>query len=163
MATGAYTYVTPGVSITADPGTTTNCSNAPASISTVPATAPYPGGKIVDVTGVPNGTAAGTIVFLYRTVRYEFKNSGALAGRIGLLRTVGGTSSEIAAPFDTSARAAFCVLNNATPQIALPSPLSDARGLELRLNGASEATPRGSSAPKQSNLATSVFFNNRPD
>jgi prepilin-type N-terminal cleavage/methylation domain-containing protein len=163
MTTGAYTYVTSGVNITANPGTANNCTNAPASVTTVPTTGPYPAGQIINLNGVPNGTAEGTIVFLYRTVRYEFKSSGVLSGRIGLWRTVGGVSSEIAAPFDTSARAAFYVLNNSTPQIALPSPLSDARGLELRLNGASETTPRGSNAPKQSNLTTSVFFNNRPD
>jgi prepilin-type N-terminal cleavage/methylation domain-containing protein len=163
MATGTYTYVTSGVSITANPGTTSNCTNAPASITTVPAAGPYPAGQIINLNGIPNGTAEGTIVFLYRTVRYEFKASAALSGRIGLWRTVGGVSSEIAAPFDTSARAAFYVLNNATPQIAAPSPLSDARGLELRLNGASEGTPRGSPAPKKSNITTSVFFTNRPD
>lgn len=162
MMTGAYTYVTSGVGAPGT-GTASDCINTPDTVYTVPATGPYPAGKLVSLTGLPNGTAAGTIVFLYRTVRYEFKASGVLSGRIGLWRTMAGTSSEIAAPFDTSARAAFYVLNNSTPQIALPNPLSNARGLELRLNGASERTPRGSGAPKLSNLTTSVFFNNRPD
>ncbi len=159
MTTGAYTYVTSGVTVSS--GTASNCTSA--SITTVPATGPYPAGQIVNVTGVPNGTAPGSIVFFYRTVRYEFKASSVVSGRVGLWRTVGGTASEIAAPFDTAARVAFYVLNSSTPQIAVPATLSQARGLELRSNGASEATPRGSSAPKSSNITTSVFFTNRPD
>lgn len=159
MSTGAYTYVTTGVAL--DAGTTANCTNA--GIATVPATGPYPAGQIIDVSGVPNGTAPGTLVFLYRTVRYEFNASSAIPGRIGLWRTVAGTSSEIAAPFDTSARARFYVLNSSTSQLDVPSPLSNARGLDLQLNGASEVTPRGTNGPKRSNFTTSVFFINRPD
>jgi hypothetical protein len=160
MSTGAYTYVTSGVTVTS-PGTAANCTGA--GITTVPAASSYPAGKIINLTGVPNGTAAGTLVFLNRNVRYEFKASTAVSGRQGLWRTVGGTATELAAPFDTSARAAFYVLNATTAQVAVPGTLSQARGLELRLNGASEGTPRGSSGPKTSNITTSVFFTNRPD
>ena len=109
----------------------------------------------------------GQIVFLYRRIRYEFKNSTALPGRTGLFRTPlnapGPPSEELATPFAATARVNFYVLNNATPQAAVPGTLSDTRGLELVLNGMSERTPGGSAAPKTASLRTSVFFENRPD
>jgi hypothetical protein len=105
-------------------------------------------------------------VFLYRRVRYEFKNSVAVPGRIGLWRTtlgIGGTTEELAAPFAATARVNFYVLNNATAQAAVPASLQDIRGLELVLDGMSERAPGGSTAPKTFSLTTSVFFQNRPD
>ena len=108
---------------------------------------------------------AGSIMFLYRTIRYQFKNSTAINGRTGLFRTMisGGSTEEIATPFDNTARVNFYVLNNSVPQAAVPAPLSNIRGFELVLNGQSERTPRGSTAPKLANVTTSVFFENRPD
>jgi hypothetical protein len=108
----------------------------------------------------------GSIFFLFRRVRYEFKNSTSLPGRTGLFRTMlsGGVSEEIAAPFANTARVNFYVLNNsAAAQAGVPGTLSDVRGLELKLDGASERTPGGSAAPKVANVTTSVFFENRPD
>jgi hypothetical protein len=108
----------------------------------------------------------GSIVFLYRRVRYEFKNSVIMPGRTALWRTTlgfGGTAEELAGPFANTARVNFYVLNNATAQAAVPAPLSDIRGLELVLDGMSERAPGGSTAPKTANVTTSVFFQNRPD
>jgi hypothetical protein len=160
--TGTYTYVTSTPTIT-NPGTTGNCTTN--GITTVPASGTSPAGKIIDVGAtVSPAPAIGSLVFLYRKIRYEFKASTAVSGRIGLWRTVvGQTGQELAAPFDTSARAAFFVLNGTTAQTAVPSPISNTRGLELRLNGSSEVTPRGSTAPKNSNMVTAVYFTNRPD
>jgi hypothetical protein len=108
----------------------------------------------------------GQIVFLYRRIRYQFKNSTAVPGRTGLFRirlNDGNAEEELAAPFANTARVNFYVLNNATAQAAVPAPLSDTRGLELVLDGMSENTPGGSTAPKTANITTSVFFQNRPD
>jgi hypothetical protein len=117
-------------------------------------------------TAPPNGALVGSIVFLYRRVRYEFKNSAIIPGRTGLWRTtlgIGGTTEELAAPFANTARVNFYVLNAAAAQAAVPGTLSDIRGLELKLDGMSERTPGGSAAPKTSSMTTSVFFENRPD
>ena len=105
------------------------------------------------------------IVFLYRRIRYQFKNSTALPGRTGLFRIPlsGGGEEELATPFANTARVNFYVLNNSTAQAAVPAPLSDTRGLELVLDGMSERTPSGSTAPKTATVTTSVFFQNRPD
>ncbi len=109
----------------------------------------------------------GQIVFLYRRIRYQFKNSVALAGRTGLFRApvdaVGGPEEEIATPFAATARVNFYVLNNAVAQAAVPGTLGDIRGFELVLDGMSERAPQGSATYKTANVRTSVFFENRPD
>jgi hypothetical protein len=108
----------------------------------------------------------GSVVFLYRRIRYEFKNSVAIPGRTGLWRTTlgfGGTTEELAAPFAASARLNFYVGNNAVPQAAVPADLTTIRGLQLVLDGMSENTAGGGSTYKTANVVTSVFFENRPD
>jgi prepilin-type N-terminal cleavage/methylation domain-containing protein len=169
---GSYTYVAnanaPGVGAGA---TCTGALPAPLGINVpdggfLPAINGSPVGKAITLLGGPPvGTPVGTIVFLYRTIRYEFKNSTALPGRTGLFRTMvsGGTTEEIATPFDNTARVNFYVLNAAVAQAAVPASLANIRGLELVLNGASERTPGGSAAPKMATVTTSVFFENRPD
>jgi prepilin-type N-terminal cleavage/methylation domain-containing protein len=151
---GSYTYVTAGA----------NCTSA--SIATLAAFGGSPAGRVVNLGGTM-GTVppAGSIVFLFRRVRYEFKTSAALPGRTGLWRTLvstGGTE-ELVAPFDTTARVRFFVLASSTAQDAVPSPLGNVRGLEFRLDGMSENTARGNLSPKVSQITTSVFFENRPD
>jgi prepilin-type N-terminal cleavage/methylation domain-containing protein len=161
---GVYTYVTAAATLNTS-GTAANCTGP--NIATVPAFNGSPAGRVVDLGGalvpVP---PVGSIVFLFRRVRYEFKASVAVPGRIGLWRTmatVPTNTEEIAAPFDAAARVRFFVLNNAVAQTAVPAPLSDVRGLEFALDGISESTPRGSAAPMKSELTTSIFFENRPD
>jgi prepilin-type N-terminal cleavage/methylation domain-containing protein len=140
-------------------------------INTVPAMNGSPAGSIVNVTRnagtIFPAPDRGSIAFLYRRVRYEFKASVALPGRIGLWRTrldAGGTNTEeLAAPFDATARVNFYVGNNAAAQAAVPADLTTVRGFELILNGSSDRAPIGSAAPKTANLTTSVFFENRPD
>jgi prepilin-type N-terminal cleavage/methylation domain-containing protein len=176
-STGAYNYYTSTVvNLIPTVAAANACLNALPAVqgSINPGTGFFP-----SVNGSPQGkvvsliaTAAlnpippvGSIMFLYRTIRYEFKNSAAINGRIGLFRTMvsGGTTEEIATPFDNTARVNFYVLNNGVAQAAVPAPLSNIRGFELVLNGQSEKTPRGSAAPKAANVTTSVFFENRPD
>jgi prepilin-type N-terminal cleavage/methylation domain-containing protein len=169
-AAGTYTYQTAAVSLTT-PGTPGNCVAAvPTTITTLPSINGSPAGQTVNVGGaVPlvaaGGPPVGSIFFLFRRVRYEFKASTALPGRTGLYRTMlsGGTTEEIATPFAATARVNFYVLNAATAQAAVPGTLPNVRGLELKLDGMSERTPGGSSAPKTASVTTSVFFENRPD
>jgi prepilin-type N-terminal cleavage/methylation domain-containing protein len=174
-ATGAYTYQTAAVALT-NPGTPGNCTLAvPATINAgtggaLPSINGSPAGKVINLGGaVPlvaaGGPPVGSIFFLFRRVRYEFKNSVAIPGRTGLWRTTltGGATEELASPFSNTARVNFYVLNAAAAQSAVPGTLSDIRGLELVLDGMSERTPGGSTAPKTANVTTSVFFENRPD
>lgn len=136
-------------------------------IVTLPALNGAPAGQVVQLagTGIAPAPVRGTILYLYRRVRYEFKASVALPGRIALWRTLvtTNTSEELAAPFDATARVNFYVLANPVAQAAVPAPLTDVRGLELVLTGMSERAPGGTAAPKTSPVTTSVFFQNRPD
>jgi prepilin-type N-terminal cleavage/methylation domain-containing protein len=172
--TGSYTYytsLTPSSVPAAGLATTCTAVVAPDMpiVAPVPSTNGSPVGKVVTLVATANLAGPppkGSIVFLYRTIRYEFKNSTALPGRTGLFRTrvTGGIpEEELVTPFDNTARVNFYVLNAATAQAAVPGLLSTVRGLELVLNGQSELAPGGSATPKTANVTTSVFFENRPD
>jgi hypothetical protein len=162
---GNYSYQTAGASINVA-ATPANCTGGLFPILNLPAINGSPTGQIIELhsgaIGIPD---PGSIVFLFRRIRYEFKNSTALPGRTGLFRTMvnGGATEEIATPFDATARVNFFVLNSGVAQAAVPALLGNIRGLELVLNGMSERTPGGSTAPKSANVTTSVFFENRPD
>jgi prepilin-type N-terminal cleavage/methylation domain-containing protein len=165
---GVYTYHPSNVLNLA--GTTVLCQNgAYDSIHTMESLNGSPTGQVVNVTrtagAVIPAPVRGSIIYMYRDVRYEFKASTAVPGRTGLWRTMvtGGSTEELATPFDATARVNFYVLNNAVAQAAVPATLSQTRGLELVLSGASERTPGGSPGPKVANMTTSVFFENRPD
>lgn len=161
-ADGSYEYVQTSVSLAGVAAATCNA----AGITTLPSINGSPAGSTVTVDGVLSTVPpVGTIFFLYRRVRYEFKASVMMPGRIGLWRTLvtPGTSEELAAPLDTTARVRFYVNNNATPQDAVPGSLASIRGLEFQLDGQSDRAPRGSSAPTTMSLNTSIFFTNRPD
>jgi prepilin-type N-terminal cleavage/methylation domain-containing protein len=178
---GAYTYYTPtvaNIAPTLGAGTIAQCTgpalpDQPINAATggaLPSINGSPAGRVVGLIATTNPLnpmpAKGSIVFLYRRIRYEFKASVAIPGRTGLWRTLldgGGFTEEIAAPFANTARVNFFVLNNAAAQAAVPANLYNVRGLELVLNGQSENTPAGSAAPKTANVTTSVFFENRPD
>jgi prepilin-type N-terminal cleavage/methylation domain-containing protein len=111
---------------------------------------------------------AGWPVFLYQQITYRFQGSSAYPGRIGLFRKVrapnaaGAVIDEIIAPFDTSAKFRFYVLNADVAQDAPPADLNTVRGLELNLAGSS---PRAQQGRKEAvdGLVTGVFFKNRRD
>jgi prepilin-type N-terminal cleavage/methylation domain-containing protein len=166
-ATGTYSYNASNLLNLA--GTAALCQNGLYdSIHTVQAINGSPAGRVVNVTRTAGALLPaplrGSIVYLYRNVRYEFKASVAIPGRTGLWRTLvtPNTTEELAAPFDATARVNFYNLNATPAQAAVPA-LGNIYGLELRLNGMSERTPGGSAAPKTANMTTSVFFENRPD
>jgi len=156
--TGAYSYVENPA--TEAPGLPAVCLAK--NVTTVT------NGKVVQVTPVlPAGAGLGTPVFLYQKIRYEFKASTAIPGKIGLYRTViapnGGLSSEeLVAPFANTASWKFFTVNGGSvAQAAPPAALSDIRGLELHLDGTSESIAATKSVPENATFTTAVFFKNR--
>src|SRR5687767_2830492 len=124
---------------------------------------PLPGSVRIGVTPVlPVGAPVGTVVLLTRRLTYAFAASAAIPGRLALWRRVdaSGEREELAAPFDAAARFRFYALNANAAQDAVPA-LTDIRGFELVLDGASEASPRTTGTPQRAPLTTSVFFRNR--
>jgi len=171
---GTYAYYTStvldGIPANIGNGNCTGVAAPDKPITTLASMNGSPAGNTITVTATAAFNPAvkkGQIVFLYRRIRYQFKNSVALAGRTGLFRApvdaVGGPEEEIATPFAATARVNFFVLNNAVAQAAVPGTLGDIRGLELVLDGMSERAPQGSATYKTANIRTSVFFENRPD
>ena len=153
-STGNYTYQ--AASFTLAPGLTGDCTAA--GITTLP------GGRAVTVTPiVPAAAVSGTPIFLYRRIRYDFRASVTLPGRIALWRTntVTGATEELIAPFDSTAGFHFYVNGLAAPQAAPPAFLTTLRGLELRLHGQSEHAAITTTSPKTAELQTAVFFMNR--
>jgi prepilin-type N-terminal cleavage/methylation domain-containing protein len=125
-------------------------------------------GRVVAVKPVlPNLTGLGTPVFLYSTVRYEFKASAAVPGTLGLYRTSiapngGQAEEELVAPFAATASWKFFVVNGgAVAQASAPADLTTIRGLELHLDGLSEGVAATKSAAEKAPLTTAVFFKNR--
>lgn len=161
---GQYVY---HVANTAAPATnsTSACTGAPANVTLMT------GARVLRVNTAATVTAVlGTPVLLYRNVRYAFNASAAIPGRRALWRrqldAAGATvtaSEELAAPFDSTARFRFFILNSRTPSDTLPTALADLRGLSVFLPGESEGSPRLRGAPEQANLSSSVFFLNRAD
>jgi len=157
-ALGNITYVEAGTSLVTD-----NAGVCTAANVTV-----LPKGRVVAVqpplpASLPAVTAIGTPVFLLERMTYEFKASLSLPGRTALWRTIVGTgqSDELVAPFDATAKFRFFRLGSDTAQSAVPSPLTAMRGLELDLNSQSERAAEGTTAPRQAQIVTAVFFNNQ--
>lgn len=148
---GPYNYVEGGASLQLPvPGTCVAAGITPMAVR-------------IGVTPVlPVGADVGTVVMLTRRITYAFAPSATIPGRTALWRRMDATGvrEELAAPFDAAARFRFYRLNDNTAQDIVP-PLTDIRGFELVLDGASEASPRTSGAPRRAPLTTSVFFRNR--
>jgi prepilin-type N-terminal cleavage/methylation domain-containing protein len=152
---GAYTYVTSGVTYSAT-GAAASCTGA--------GITPVTGSTIVTIGGtIPAASPPGTLLFIFRRLRYELKASTTIPGQTGLWRTVlsTGATQELSAPFDATARFSYFVNASTTSQTAVPSPLTSMTGVELAFSGRSESTPRGSSGPKTVPFTTSIFFQNR--
>lgn len=151
LPSGLYAF-DPTVTIA---GTTTNTADCDAdSVRAIP------GGQRLQLS-VANLAAPGNLFYLYQVVTYRFANSTALPGRRALWRHAqGGTAEELLSPFDTAARFVFLVGSRLTPQLAVPSPLSNIRGLEIRLVGASVNPAQGASQPTRFALHPRVRFGN---
>ena len=156
--TGAYSYVEAGSS--RDVADAANCTAV--NITMVP------GGKIVLLKpALPANAGLGTPVFLISRVRYEFKASVAVPGKLGLWRTViaqngGETAEELVAPFANTAKWKFFTLNGGSVAADLPpADLTTLRGLELHLDGTSEYIAPGQVSTENAPFTTAVYFKNR--
>jgi prepilin-type N-terminal cleavage/methylation domain-containing protein len=155
--TGAYSYVNLAADSTGNPAVCTGVG-----ITMVP------NGKTVLITpALPANGGLGTPVFLYSKIRYEFKASTAVPGKLGLYRTTirpngTQTSEELVAPFANTASWKFFAVNGGSvAQVNPPGNLADLRGLELHLDGISENIAPGRVANETAPFTTAVFFKNR--
>ena len=150
---GAYTVAESGVSTA--PGVSTTCTGA--SIT------PISGGAVLNVSpAMPAAVTAGTPVYLFQQVKYEFATSTQYAGRVGLFRTplATGVAEEIAAPFDATAGFQFYDQTAGGSASTTVPALTSIRGIELVFNGQSEKPRFGKSAPETTKYRTAVFFMN---
>ena len=125
-----------------------------------------PDGRLVGLSGTPAGAPhqppAGSIGYLYQIVTYKFAASLDLPGRVGLWRKAASAAyEELVAPFDTAAGFGFLVGSSFDALDNPPADLETVSGLELRLIGASESTPRGASRPQTFELVTQIRFANK--
>ena len=156
--TGVYTYVENPAAH--DKTTGQNACNAVA-ITTLPQ------GRAARITPIVTGSSLGTPVFLYRRIRYEFKGSTAVPGKVGLYRTIifpngSEQAEELVAPFASTARYRFFVAgDNSTAYDNPPGDLKTIRGIELNLDGLSEVRASGQTANEKAPFTTAVFFKNR--
>lgn len=153
---GKYGYVESGT-LTSD-GTLSLCNTAGVSTLTSDQA------KVVRISPKLTDTASvGTPVFLFRKITYEFKNSTAVPGTIGLYRTIvaNGDTEELSAPYESTAKFRFFIGNATTAQDAVPAQLSTLRGLELNMTGVSEKIPSGGTQKERAPFTTAVFFKNR--
>lgn len=156
--TGAYTYVENGA---------IQYKNQGQDLCTQVGITTLTNGRTARLSPIVAGSSLGTPIFLYRIVRYEFKASTAVPGKLGLYRTTlfpdgTQTSEELVAPFASTAKFRFFVVgNNTAAQDNPPALLSDVRGLELHLDGLSETAVPGSTSGESAPFTTAVFFKNR--
>lgn len=155
-STGQYQTI-PGV------GVSTSTDD---SVCTADSVRIMPDGQLVGLSGTPAGAPhqppVGSIGYLYQMVTYQFAASTDLPGRIALWRQAGSAANEeLVAPFDASAGFGFLVGSSLDALDSPPANLETVSGLELRLVGASEFTPRGASGPQTFELTTQLRFVNR--
>jgi hypothetical protein len=123
-------------------------------------------GQVLDITPTAPAALQGQVVFFYQRVIYKFAASTAFPGRIGLWRVVqGGSTDELMAPFDTSARFKYWKAPDAgqpwpTASVAAPPAVALIRGLDVVLAAQSRYTPAGKTAPIKSTVVASLFFRN---
>ena len=171
-ATGKYRYrmtttgLGAGVPTVCDPGASIRTLTAAEGGGTAGRVVQFTSPGTMGTSGGYSGLvpSIGMSVMLLQRVRYYFGPSSLPTGGMALFRDViGGTSEELAAPFDTTARFRFYVIGSDVPQDAVPSPITMTRGIELHLDGMSETVPQGSTTNKRMQLTTSIFFKNRRD
>lgn len=128
------------------------------------------GGVFILSPAPPAITAVGSPMFVWHTVRYEFKASNIYSGRLGLFRRLRGVSNadtvsdELIAPFKSTARFSYYTQNPYAPKdtavATAPASLNDIRGLQIYLPAESADTMPTRNTPQSSNVTTAVFFKN---
>jgi prepilin-type N-terminal cleavage/methylation domain-containing protein len=159
--TGVYSYVE-------NPATETLGDAAAIAVCTGVNVTTVTNGKVVRVTPtLPINAGLGTPVFLYSRIKYEFKASTAVPGKLGLYRTSiapngAQSSEELVAPFANTASWKFFTVNGGSVAVTNPpANLADMRGLELHLDGISETVAAGLTTNESAPFTTAVFFKNR--
>jgi hypothetical protein len=159
--TGRYTVVTSATApvVSASPTRCTGNAAGQANLTTYSVSGRT--GDILDLdAGAPSGAQSTSPVFLWQHISYSFKASTTYPGYVGLWRDLEGTTEEILAPFDTSARFRFYVSGGDTSVVTLPA-LSTIVGLDLVLNATSSRVVSDNvSSHSMSKMRTSVFFKN---
>ncbi|HWV57122.1 MAG TPA: type II secretion system protein [Longimicrobiales bacterium] len=162
--TGTYAYVTAGTDIDLE-GDPDDCEDN--GITPVTGLADSPDGLVIELEGaVPDDLAPGTVIFLFRRVRYVFADSDLVPGQVGLWRTTlsTGATEELAAPFDSTARFRYFVPGEVEAQEDVPGSLAGIRGVEIQLDGRSEMAPRVSeSGSRILRMASAIYFQNTTD
>ena len=129
-----------------------------------------PAGSIMTLTAtIPLGTKPGTLVLLYRRLRYDFAASAVNPGQVALWRrsldgatNVSVADVEIATPLTSGAGFQFYTGSARVPQSTVPA-LNAIRGLELVMLARSTSRARDNSAAALTSVRTSMFFRNRLD
>jgi prepilin-type N-terminal cleavage/methylation domain-containing protein len=168
LSDGTWSHATNGV-LTEAATWPNACTTAGISAITAPSGAPNQRTRAYTVgfgTVIGSPLTVGSVIVLYRRTRYYFGVSAqtGLTGRTALWRQYldsGSGAVELAAPFDATAAFRFYDLAATTAQDAVPSPLTNMRGIELFLPGESDRTARQRTAPEQADLRTAIFFVNR--
>ncbi len=171
-STGIYNYkdaATPASSASLPLASAAVCEDSVTGPGILPVTWGSRTTREVTVTDAPTGTPSpGWPVFTYQVITYQFAPSTAYPGRRGLFRKVKTANpsapivDEIVAPFDSTARFRYIVLNGDVAQDAPPVDLNTVRGLELVLAGSSPRMTQDQKLAYQA-LVTGVFFKNRRD
>jgi hypothetical protein len=155
-ANGAYNYVSGSATIAGGVALTCTSNGVHSGVLTSPF-------RVITISpAAPSGAVTGTPLFFYENITYSFASSVSMPGRIALWRTsvAKAQTEELVAPFDSTARFRFYVDGSATAQDAVPTTLSDIRGLELRLTALNRRLT-GTGEDSRAPYTTSVFFKNR--
>jgi type II secretory pathway pseudopilin PulG len=120
------------------------------------------GGVVQEVMASGLTVVTAAPVLYYQLITYEFKDSEAVPGHIGLWRMMEALDEdeELLAPFDANAKFRFYVDDAVAAQEAAPSDLATITGVELVLDGLSER-PNSDGTFQRVPLVTSVYFKNR--
>jgi prepilin-type N-terminal cleavage/methylation domain-containing protein len=161
---GTYTVIYPGAPLGADAPVTssdpaqcngTGAGQAQLRLLTINGRI----GEVLDIRPPRTGTLAQPVFFFQRII-YAFQASTAFPGQWGLYRIVqGGSTEEVMAPFDSTARFKYWTRGAATSVSVAPA-LSLIRGVDVVFAARSRYTPIGRSSPSRSTVVASIFFRN---
>ena len=117
-------------------------------------------GAVLETTPAVTDATIGQPVFFFQRVTWQFKASQRVPGTYGLYRTVqGGTSEELLALFDATARFKYWTAN-ATASISAAPAVALIRGLDVVLAARSSTASRSSGEPATSEVVATIFFRN---
>ena len=161
---GTYTTILPGTPLAADapvpsvdPAQCTGTGAGQAQLRTLSINGRA--GQVLDIRPARAGTIAQP-VFFFQRITYAFQASAAFPGQWGLYRMVqGGSTEELMAPFDSTARFRYWT-RGATASVSAAPSLNLIRGVDVVFSARSRYTPMGRSSPSKSAVTASIFFRN---